>query len=205
MLLWKLSPTVQPGIGHCSTRYSMPRAFASLSSGTNTSSKNSEVLVHRQLLVAADEAAHGLQPQQRRGVHHAQHEVVLLLAQVVVVVQQVVEERDVGDADAGRLHRGRARAWRAPCRTACADRACWRPGRASPRAARRPRSGAARPRSGCSGSPARARTPASPRSRGRDPRRGSLRGVSSCSAAVRTLIFMNFGSNGRGVMGLLLG
>ena len=40
MLLCQLSPTVQPGIGHCSTRYSMPRALASLSSGTNTCSKN---------------------------------------------------------------------------------------------------------------------------------------------------------------------
>ena len=71
-----------------------------------TSSKNSEVLVHRQLLVAADEAADRLQAQQRGGVHHAHHEVVLLLAQIVVVVEQVVEERDVGDADPRRLHRG---------------------------------------------------------------------------------------------------
>ena len=32
---------VQPGIGHCSTRYSRPRAFASFSRGMNTCSKKS--------------------------------------------------------------------------------------------------------------------------------------------------------------------
>ena len=51
-----------------------------------------------------------------------------------------------------------ARAARGPCRTACADRACWRPDRASPPAARPSRSGAAPPTAGCSRRPAPSRT-----------------------------------------------
>ena len=40
MLLWKLSLGVQPGIGHCSTRYCRPRSLASFSSGTKLCSNS---------------------------------------------------------------------------------------------------------------------------------------------------------------------
>ena len=132
-----------------------------------------EVLIHRQLLVAADEAADRLQTR-------------------AAPRRPSCAPRSRASFCAHRCRRGagcrrtrcrwprrpslasrRARAWPAPCRTACADRACSRPGRASPRAARRSRSGAGRPRSGCSDSRARGRTPASPRWRGPGPRRGS--------------------------------
>ena len=115
-----------------------------------------------------------------------------------IVVQQVVEIPDVRQADAGRRSARSRRGARDPCRTACADRACSRPDRASPRAARRSRWDAARPTAGCSRRPAR-RANASQSSIARS---GSgsrtARGVSSCSAAVSTPTFMNFGSNGRG-------
>ena len=64
-----------------------------------------EVLVHAAFLVAADEAADGVDAERRRRVERAQHEVDLLLADRRIVVQQVVEVADVGQADAGRVDR----------------------------------------------------------------------------------------------------
>ena len=112
MLLCQLSSVVQPGIGHCSTRYVSPRVFASLSSGTNCSSKSSEVLVHAVLLVAADEPADGVDAQEHRRVERPQHEVVLLLPDRRIVVQHVVEVADLGNADPVDVER-RAHALRA--------------------------------------------------------------------------------------------
>ena len=71
-----------------------------------------QVLVHRALLVAADEAADRVDAEQRRRVEDPQHEVVLLLPDGRVVVQQVVEVADIRDADAVRLQ-GRLDAARA--------------------------------------------------------------------------------------------
>ncbi len=94
-----------------------------------------------------------------------------------------------------------ARAPRAPDRRAGAGPACWPRDRASPPAARRPPTGAAPPRAGCSRRPARARTASqSSMARSGSASRTS-RGVSSCSAAVSTPTFMNFGANGATVIG----
>ena len=125
---------------------------------------------------------------------------MLLLANVVVVVEQVVEEGDVGRADARSTSSPPAPDWRASCRTACEGRACWPPDRASPLAERPSRSGAGPPRSGCSGQSS-SRENSSQSSIARSGSSSRIRrGVSSCRAAVRTLIFMNFGSKERGAM-----
>ena len=66
----------QPGIGHCSTRYSRPRSLAALSSGTKLLLEVLEVLVHVEGDVAADEPAHRLHPEGDGGVHELDHPVV---------------------------------------------------------------------------------------------------------------------------------
>ena len=154
-----------------------------------------QVLVHAALLVAADEAADGIDAEQRRGVEHAQHEVVLLLAHRRIVVQHVVEVADVRQADAARLQRALDAARAILVERLRAGRACSRPDPASPRAARRSRWDAARPTAGCSSafsSLANATHSSIARS-GSGSR--TARGVNSCSAAVSTPTFMNFGSN----------
>ena len=60
--------------------------------------KVNQVLVHAQRLVATDEAAHGVNAQQRGGVEDAHHEVMFLLPDGRVMVQHVVEVAEVGDA-----------------------------------------------------------------------------------------------------------
>ena len=163
-------------------------------------SKSIRFSVHAVLLIAADESADRVDAEQRRGVEHAQHEVVLLRADRRVVVQQVVEVADVRDADARRL--------RAPPRPACA--------RSLSNGLRRSSVLATGSSIASGGTSDFARME---RRRQLDVvgaevlrelqpvldrlvRIGSRtsRGVSSCSAAVRTPTFMNFGSNGRVVI-----
>ena len=67
-----------------------------------------EVLVHRVVLVAADEAADGVRPEEHGGVHDPPHELVLPPPDPRVLVEHVVEVGEVGEADGvglqGRLH-----------------------------------------------------------------------------------------------------
>ena len=79
MLLWKLSLTFQPGMGHCSTRKVRPRAFASLQQRHEYLLEHHEVGVHGERGVAADEAGDRVGAEQHGGVEHAQHERVLAL------------------------------------------------------------------------------------------------------------------------------
>ena len=53
--------------------------MAAFSSGMKLLLEVVEVLVHVELLVAADETAHRVDAEQHGGVHDAHHEVVLLL------------------------------------------------------------------------------------------------------------------------------
>ena len=64
-----------------------------------------KVLVHRVLLVAADEAAHGVRPEEHGGVHDPPHEVVLPPPDHRVLVEHVVEVGEVREADGVRLER----------------------------------------------------------------------------------------------------
>ena len=150
MLLWKLSPGVQPGIGHCSTRYCRPAVLGLLQERHEALLELDQVLVHRLRLVAADEAGDRRDAEQRRGVHDPHHEVVLLAPDRRVLVQHVVEVADVGDRHAGGVDGGEHALGPHARRTARADRACWRPGRASPRPARRRATDAAPPTARCS-------------------------------------------------------
>jgi hypothetical protein len=65
-----------------------------------------EVLLHRELLVAPDEAADGVRAEPLCGVEDAEHEVVLLPADGRVVVEHVVEVGDVGEPDPVLFERG---------------------------------------------------------------------------------------------------
>ena len=59
-----------------------------------------EVLLERQRVVPADEAAHRADAKRLGGLEHAPEEVVLLLPERDVVMQEVVEVRDVRQRDA---------------------------------------------------------------------------------------------------------
>ena len=101
MLLWKLSDGVQPGIGHCSTRYCNPRSLAALSRGTKLCS-NSIRFWSIDFDWSRPTKPHTAgTPSSDGGVHHRDHEVVLLASDRRVLVQHVVEVGDVGDRDAG--------------------------------------------------------------------------------------------------------
>ncbi len=63
-----------------------------------------EVFVHAALLVAPDEPADGIHPEQHGGVEDLDQEVALLLARCSIVMQQVVEVGEVGEANAARRH-----------------------------------------------------------------------------------------------------
>ena len=65
-----------------------------------------EVLLHREPLVAADEPAHGADPEPGRRVEYTAQELVLLPPDDGIVVQQVVEVGDVGQRDAACVERG---------------------------------------------------------------------------------------------------
>ena len=92
---------VQPGIGHCSTRYCRPRSLASWSSGTKLCS-NSIRFWSIDFDWSRPTKPHTAgTPSKDAASITAQHEVVLLAADRRVLVEHVVEVGDVGDRDAG--------------------------------------------------------------------------------------------------------
>ncbi len=68
MLLCQLSPVVQPGIGHCSTRKVEAARLGLLEQRHEVLLEVEEVLVHAVLLVAAHEAAHGVHAERNRRI-----------------------------------------------------------------------------------------------------------------------------------------
>ncbi len=64
-----------------------------------------KVLIHRQALIAADEAAHRRYSEQNRRIHRSNHELVFLGSNRRVLVKHVVEVGDIGDGNTGLVNR----------------------------------------------------------------------------------------------------
>ena len=201
MLLWKLSPVVQPGIGHCSTRYSRPARLGLLQQRDEHLLEAAQVLSRPAAGCGPRSRTPPSPPAAAAASNTRTMKSCLRAADGLVVVQHVVEVAEVGDAHPGGVH-GRQHALGAGRRrTGGAGPGCWPPDPAWPRAGTSASAGVQRRRQ----LDVRAVQLAGECSQSSMARSGSAsrtsRGVSSCRAAVRTLSFMNLGSKPAALVG----